>query len=85
MENITTYEIWLDLEYGPSLFWDGEKWSDDAGLQSWTDLDEVMREFDRCVGSDTFNMQRVYVVKSVCSDNEPDVKTEVIKERVFNE
>ena len=76
-----SFTIWGELEYGNGpLFWDGEKWSDDMGVHSFTDENEARSEFVRCQ-DDLDNIKNVRLVKSIVYENKPDVKDIVLEEK----
>lgn len=76
-----SFTVWGELEYGNGpLFWDGEKWSDDQGIWSWTDEDAARYEFIQCQ-SDLENIKRIRLVKDIVYRNEPDMETKVLEEK----
>jgi hypothetical protein len=86
MEKVIEYvsfTIWGDLEYGDGpLFWNGEKWSNGAGVESWMDEDAARYEFIRCQ-EDLENIKNIKLVKSIVYRDEPDVETKTLEEKEF--
>lgn len=80
-----TFTIWAELEYGDGpLFWDGEKWSDNMGVYSFTNEDEARSEFQLCQ-QDLDNIKKIRLVKSITYENEPDIDDVVLEEKVISE
>ena len=76
-----SFTIWGELEHGDGpLFWDGEKWSDDQGICSWTDEDAARYGFIQCQ-DDLGNIKRIRLVKDIVYRDEPDVETKVLEEK----
>ena len=58
-----SFTVWGELEYGNGpLFWDGEKWSDDQGIWSWTDEDADRLQKRTRRGNQSAGRERILAV-----------------------
>ena len=80
-----SFTIWGELEYGDGpLFWDGEKWSNGVGVESWIDEDVAQYEFIHCQ-EDLENIKSIRLEKSITYEGEPDIDDVVLEEKVISE
>ena len=76
-----SFTIWAELEYGDGpLFWDGEKWSNGVGVESWMDEDAARWCFMKCQ-NDLDNIKKIKLIKNVVYQNEPEVEERVLEEK----